>query len=118
MSADLYMDREGDVWAVRGNGTAVCVISKGEPTGDLFGGAYPDFTVPWVEGKYGPLLRLEVPEDEPTPAPSLADVLEGLHRDLYGEYMRLPSGDPEERVFERLSIIFASAARKAAGGAP
>lgn len=120
MSADLYMDREGDVWAVRGNGTAVCVISKGEPTGDLFGGAYPDFTVPWVEGKYGPLLRLEVPEDEPTPPPALADVLRAMGEEIHARVQveaNIHSGGDAYAVLNFLDGVFARAIRQAEGGA-
>jgi len=66
MSADLYTDRDGDVWAVRGDGTAVCVAARGNPTGDTFGGCSPDFRFPWVEDRFGPLLRLESTPAKPT----------------------------------------------------
>jgi len=113
----MYMDRDGDVWAVR-DGSAVVVVEKGETAnhGVEFDSAFTTFAS--VESRHGPLRRLEVAA-EAAPAPSLADVLDGVRQRLEDARIDAGCSDAESdkyEVFETLANIFDDAVSHAEGG--
>lgn len=120
MSADLYTDRDGDVWAVRSRDShAVCVVLRGEIADDRMGFDTALFSLPYVRREYGPLRRLEVAA-EAAPAPSLADVLDGVRQRLEDARIDAGCSDAESdkyAVFETLANIFDDAVSHAEGEA-
>ena len=125
-NVSMYVDRDGDVWAVRdSDGAAMNVVLDGDVADDQ--GKFDNalFTGPYVERQYGPLrLLVAAPEDDtvkssPEPVQStLADVLAEIHARMREAFFDTTDGSAEERVFQGLTSIFADAARQAEGGTP
>lgn len=114
----LYLDRDGDVWAVRdSDGAAVNVVCEGDVADDLtrFIHAYTDKAR--VETQHGPLRPLvEAPAPKPSAGTALADVLVLIRQGISDEWTNFGCADadsPECHVFEALEGIFDRAAEAA-----
>lgn len=123
MSVSMYMDRDGDIWAVRSSdGTAVCVVLREEIADDRTSFDTALFALPSVERRYGPLRRLEVvAESVPPPdPPALADVLRAMGEEIHARVQveaNIHSGGDAYAVLNFLDGVFARAIRQAEGGA-
>lgn len=104
----MYLDRDGDVWAVRdSDGAAVNVVFNGDTADDVVPFRHA-FNRSRVEEMHGPLRPLVVAAPDPTVlhTPSLADVLASLENDLRSAYCDAPEDSPEEAVYRRLFLMF------------